>query len=227
MLRRLTLALLLCCTACTPVRTVYDEQGNVVKDDDDGGGEKDLMSTFEKRFDAAFSEQKTKDGVPQTTSSKVSSFQRELDDARRIDKPYATGSFDTGKHLDLREDGFAGASKRYSSGKDGIEKTPNSMYSPDLRPDFMDESHHGISFSDRYAGADHDDRSDLEGRTRDDRDKIHHLTEREPYSTDQQNNYTEHRRNKTPQPTITDYQEYYRQHRNSVRQLLGRDNEPQ
>ena len=102
MLRRLTLALLLCCTACTPVRTVYDEHGNVVKDDDDGGGEKDLMSTFEKRFDAAFSEQKTKDGVPQTTSSKVSPFQRELDDARRIDKPYATGSFDTGKHLDLR-----------------------------------------------------------------------------------------------------------------------------
>ena len=30
MLRRLTLALLLCCTACTPVRTVYDEQGNVL-----------------------------------------------------------------------------------------------------------------------------------------------------------------------------------------------------
>ena len=128
MLRWLPLALLLCCTACTPVRTVYDEQGNVVKDDDTGG-EKDLISTFEKRFDAAFSEQKTKDGVPQTTSSKVSSFQRELDDARRIDKAYATGSFDTGKHLDLREDGFAGASKRFSTGKDGIEKTANTMYS--------------------------------------------------------------------------------------------------
>lgn len=227
MLRRLTLALLLCCTACTPVRTVYDEQGNVVTDDDDGGGEKDLMSTFEKRFDAAFSEQKTKDGVPQTISTKVSPFQRELDEARRLDKTFATGSFDTGKHLDLREDGFAGASKRFSSGKDGIDKESNSMYSTDLRPDFMDESHHGISFSDRYSGASHDDRSDLEGRTRDDRSKIHHLTDYEPYHTGQSNSYTEHRRHKTPQPTIINYQDYYRQHKNSVRQLLGRDNDPQ
>lgn len=227
MLRWLPLVLLLCCTACTPVRTVYDSQGNEVKDDDDGGGEKDLMSTFEKRFDATFSEHKTKDGVPQTTSSKVSSFQRELDDARRIDKPFSTGSFDTGRHLDLREDGFAGASKRFTSGKDGIEKTTNTMYSSDLRPDFMDESHHGISFSDRYAGADHDDRFSQEGRTRDDRSKTHYLTDYEPYTTDQANSYTEHRRHKTPQPTIIDHQEYYRRHRNSVRQLLGRDNDPQ
>lgn len=227
MLRWLPLVLLLCCTACTPVRTVYDSQGNEVKDDDDGGGEKDLMSTFEKRFDATFSEHKTKDGVPQTTSSKVSSFQRELDDARRIDKPFSTGSFDTGRHLDLREDGFAGASKRFTSGKDGIEKTTNTMYSSDLRPDFMDESHHGISFSDRYAGADHDDRFSQEGRTRDDRSKTHYLTDYEPYTTDQSNSYTEHRRHKTPQPTIIDHQEYYRRHRNSVRQLLGRDNDPQ
>lgn len=227
MLRWLPLVLLLCCTACTPVRTVYDSQGNEVKNDDDGGGEKDLMSTFEKRFDATFSEHKTKDGVPQTTSSKVSSFQRELDDARRIDKPFSTGSFDTGRHLDLREDGFAGASKRFTSGKDGIEKTTNTMYSSDLRPDFMDESHHGISFSDRYAGADHDDRFSQEGRTRDDRSKTHYLTDYEPYTTDQSNSYTEHRRHKTPQPTIIDHQEYYRRHRNSVRQLLGRDNDPQ
>lgn len=226
MLRWLPLVLLLCCTACTPVRTVYDAQGNEVKDEEDGGGEKDLMSTFEKRFDAAFSEQKTKDGVPQTTSSKVSSFQRELDDARRIDKPFATGSFDTGKHLDLREDGFAGAGKRFSTGKDGIEKTTNSMYSTDLRPDFMDASH-GISFSDRYTGATHDDRSDLEGRTRDDRSKTHYLTDYEPYNTGQSNSYTEHRRNKTPQPNIIHYRDYYRQHKNSVRQLLGRDNDPQ
>lgn len=226
MLRWLPLVLLLCCTACTPVRTVYDTQGNEVKDDEDGGGEKDLMSTFEKRFDSAFSEQKTKDGVPQTTSSKVSSFQRELDDARRIDKPFATGSFDTGKHLDLRDDGFAGAAKRFSTGKDGIEKTTNSMYSTDLRPDFMDASH-GISFSDRYTGATHDDRSDLEGRTRDDRSKTHYLTDYEPYNTGQSNSYTEHRRNKTPQPNIIHYRDYYRQHKNSVRQLLGRDNDPQ
>lgn len=219
------LAGLLICAGCTPVRTVYDDQGNVVKDDEPGG-EKDLMSTFEKRFDAAFSEQKTADGVPMTTSSKVSSFQRELDDARRIDKPFSTGSFDTGKTLDLREDGFAGASKRFSSGKDGIEKTSNSMYSTDLRPDFMNESH-GISRTRAYLGADHDDRSSLEGLALDERSKTHHLTDYEPYNTGQSNNYVENRRNKTSQPTIIDYQEYYRRHKNSVRQLLGRDNEPQ
>ena len=74
-LRLLTVALLalLCCSACTPVRTVYDSMGNEVNEEENGG-EKDLMSTFEKRFDAAFSEQKTTDGVPQTTSSKVSAF---------------------------------------------------------------------------------------------------------------------------------------------------------
>lgn len=220
----LALAGLLFSAGCTPVRTVYDDQGNVVKDDAPGG-EKDLMSTFEKRFDAAFSEKKTADGVPMTTSSKVSSFQRELDDARRIDKPFATGSFDTGKTLDLREDGFAGASKRFSSGKDGIEKTTNSMYSTDLRPDFMNESH-GISRTQSFTGADHDDRSSLEGLALDERSKTHHLTDYEPYSTQQSNDYVERRRHKTKQPTIIDYQEYYRRHKNSVRQLLGRDNEP-
>ena len=107
-LRLLTVALLalLCCSACTPVRTVYDSMGNEVNEEENGG-EKDLMSTFEKRFDAAFSEQKTTDGVPQTTSSKVSAFQRDLDEARRMDKSFSTGSFDTGKQLDLKDSGFA------------------------------------------------------------------------------------------------------------------------
>ena len=212
------------CPGCTPVRTVYDEQGNVVTDDEPGG-EKDLASTFEKRFDAAFSEKKTQDGVPMTTSSKVSSFQRELDDARRIDKPYATGSFDTGRKLDLRDDGFAGAGKRFTSGKGDIEKATNSMYSTDLRPDFMNDSH-GISRSQHYAGARQDARSSLEGRTLDERSRTHYLPDTIPYTREQQNNYVENRRNQAKQPTIIDYQEYYRRHKNSVRQLLGRDNEP-
>ena len=218
----LALSAVLACASCTPVRTIYDDQGNIVKDEP--GGEKDLVSTFEKRFNDSFSERKTQDGVPQTSSSKVSSFQRQLDDARKIDKPFATGSFDTGKQLDLRSDGFAGAGKRFSSGKDGIERTSNSMYSTDLRPDFMNESH-GISHSRRYRGADETSRSAMEGIARDDRSKSHYLNESSPYSTSQGNNYVEGRRDKSGQPTIMNYQEYYRQHRNSVRQLLGRDNE--
>ena len=31
---------LLCCSACTTVRTVYDSQGNEVKDDEPGRGER-------------------------------------------------------------------------------------------------------------------------------------------------------------------------------------------
>lgn len=218
----LALSGLLACVSCTPVRTIYDDQGNIVKDEP--GGEKDLVSTFEKRFNDSFSEHKTQDGVPQTTSSKVSSFQRQLDDARKIDKPFATGSFDTGRQLDLRSNGFDGSGKRFDSGKDGIERTANSMYSTDLRPDFMNDSH-GISHSNRYKGADKASRSSLEGLARDDRSQSHYLSDSIPYSTTQSNNYVEGRRNKTEQPTIMNYQEYYRQHRNSVRQLLGRDNE--
>lgn len=224
-LATLTLLALFCSSACTPVRTVYDSQGNVVKEDEDNGVEKDLMSTFEKRFDNDFSEKKNADGVPITTSGKVSSFQRELDNARKIDKPFATGSFDTGRHLDLRDEGFGDASRRFSSGKDDIARTENDMYSTDLRPDFMNESH-GISHTRRYHGADHADRSDIEGIARSDRAETYHLTDYEPYSSADRNNYTEYRRNKTPQPTIIDYRDYYRQHKNSVRQLLGRDNAP-
>ena len=178
MLRRpatfLLLLALLGCTACTPVRTVYDSQGNEVKDDEPGG-EKDLMSTFEKRFDNDFSEKKNADGVPVTTSGKVSSFQRELDNARKIDKPFATGSFDTGRQLDLRDDSVGGGSKRFVTGKDDIARTGNNMFSTDLRPDFMNESH-GISHSQRYRGASTADRSDLEGIARNDRDETYHLT---------------------------------------------------
>ena len=228
MLRRpatlLMLLAMLGCTACTPVRTVYDSQGNEVKDDEPGG-EKDLMSTFEKRFDNDFSEKKNADGVPVTTSGKVSSFQRELDNARKIDKPFATGSLDTGRQLDLRDDSFGGGSKRFDTGKDDIARTGNDMFSTDLRPDFMNESH-GISHSQRYRGASTADRSDLEGIARNDRDETYHLTDYEPYTTTQSNNYVEHRRDKSGQPTIIHYKDYYRQHINSVRQLLGRDNEP-
>ena len=228
MLRRpatlLMLLALLGCTACTPVRTVYDSQGNEVKDDEPGG-EKDLMSTFEKRFDNDFSEKKNADGVPVTTSGKVSSFQRELDNARKIDKPFATGSFDTGRQLDLRNDSFGGGSKRFNTGKDDIARTGNDMFSTDLRPDFMNESH-GISHSQRYRGASTADRSDLEGIARNDRDESFYLSGDEPYTTTQSNNYVEHRRDKSEQPTIIHYKDYYRQHINSVRQLLGRDNEP-
>ena len=88
----------------------------------------------------------------------------------------------------------------------------------------MNESH-GISHTNRYRGANEDSRSSLEGMALDTRSTLHHLNESIPYSTNQGSNYVEDRRNNRKQPTIIDYQDYYRMHRNSVRQLLGRDNE--
>ncbi len=217
----LVLAALLCGSGCTPVRTVYDANGNEVKDDD-SGGEKDLMSTFEKRFDAAFSEKKTADGVPQTTSSKMSSFQRELDEARRIDKAFATSRFDTGRHLDLRSDSYAGAAKKFISGKDSLERTPSSLYSTDLRPDFMNESH-GISHNKRY-DVQRDARSSMEGKVLSTNN--YQLSDYEPYTTSQESGYIESRRFKTEQPTIIKHTEYYRQYKHGIRALLGRDNDP-
>ena len=89
----------------------------------------------------------------------------------------------------------------------------------------MNESH-GISHSQRYGGASSADRSDMEGIARNDRSQTYHLTGDESYSTGESSTYVEGRRNKTPQPDIIDYRDYYRQHIHSVRQLLGRDNEP-
>ncbi len=212
--------LLLGCAACTPVRTVYDSQGNVVKEDEEPGGEKDLMSTFEKRFDAAFSEKKTQDGVPMTTSSKVSPFQQELDNARKINKTFSTGNFDTGSRLDLRGDSFAGAAKRFNTGKDGIAKAENAMYSTDLRPDFMNESH-GISHSQRYK-TDSSQRSSMEGRTVS--TSNYWLDNDEPYTTSTESGYIETRRNKAGQPTIIDHKDYYRQFRGGLKGLLGTEN---
>lgn len=207
--------------ACTPVRTVYDENGNVVSDEP--GGEKDLMATFEKRFDAAFSEQKTKDGVPMTTSSKVSAYQRDLDEARRIDKTFSTGTFDTGSRLGLRDSSYDAAAKRFQTGKSDISRTTNSMYSTALRPDFMNETH-GISHNQRYAGASSTDRSQLEGLSRNDRSKSFSLTDYEPYTTDTESGYIETRRHKTKEPVIMDKQDYYRQFRGGLKGILGTDN---
>ena len=224
MLRRipiLLLAALLCGVGCTPIRTVYDSQGNEVKQDDSPGGEKDLMSTFEKRFNDSFKETKTQDGVPRTTSSKVSSFQRYLDDSRRDDTAFATGSFDTGKSLDLRDKSYGDSSRRFFSGKDGIEKKASSMYSTDLRPDFMNESR-GISHSRRYLTPS-ESTSRMQGdMARDDGQLFYLGDSASSYQTDQESGYIETRRNKRGEPTIIPYRDYYRQNKMKGTDLLQR-----
>lgn len=213
------LATLLCCTGCTPVRTVYDDQGNLVKDDEPGG-EKDLMSVYEKRFNNDFVVKKTKEGIPQTTSRRVSSFQGALDNARNSKDKFSTKVFDTGKASDLRSKSFNGANKAFNSGSKALEKNSNTMFARNLRPDFMNESH-GISHSTRYRDA--MVRSRMEGKTM--QTSTYYNNTPSPFSRAEQSTYFEMRRDKTEQPEIIDHRDYYRQHKQGIRELLGRDNE--
>lgn len=219
-LASIALATLLCSTGCTPVRTVYDAQGAEVKEDD-GGGETDLMSVYEKRFNNSFSVKKTEDGVPQTVSNRVSSFQSDLEKARKTTSRFSTNSFDTGTGLDLKSKGFDGANKEFATGKAGIDrKNGNTMFSRDMKPDFMNESH-GISHSNRFLSV-RDNRARVEGRST--ATHSYHLSESAPYSTSESSNYFESRRYKAEQPVIIDHREYYKKHKQGIRELLGREN---
>ncbi len=208
--------------SCQSVRTVYDENGQEVKDEPPGG-EKDLMSHFESQFNASFSETRTKDGVPQATSTKRSRFQKDIDEARRGDKEYVTGAFGGVARRDsLRSISFDGADKAFSGGKsyDGLKTSPISR---DLRPDFLNDSH-GISHSDSYM--DHSQRSAADGVVAATGGNTHGFsTDAEAYQTGQQSGYFESRRNRTPEPRIMDYRDYYRKTIEETRSMLGRDNE--
>ncbi len=222
-LGRRSLCLFAACVAlaaCQTVRTVYDENGQEVKDEPPGG-EKDLMSHFEAQFDASFSETRTKDGVPQATSTKRSSFQKEIDAARRGDKEYSTGAFGGLERQDsLRTITFGGAEKDFTGGKryEGLKTSPISR---DLRPDFMNASH-GISHSNAFM--DHSTRSASEGAVADTNGRIF-STDASEYRTDQESGYIESRRNRTPEPRIMDYRDYYRKTIEETRTMLGRDKE--
>lgn len=217
-----TLLPLACCLllgACQTVRTVYDENGQEVKDDD-SGGEKDLMSHFESQFNASFSESRNKDGVPQATSSKRSRFQKDIDAARRGDKEYITGAFGGVERQDsLRSISFTGADRDFSGRKtyDGLK---TSSISRDLRPDFMNDSH-GISHSDAYM--DHSSRSAMEGAQANASGRVY-STDASEFQTSRQSGYIEGRRNRTPEPRIMDYRDYYRKTIEETRTMLGRDN---
>lgn len=219
--KRVTLItlLLLSAVSCESVRTVYDANGNKV-DDDAPSGEKDLMSHFEKQFQDSFSEEKSSDGVPISRSKRVSRYQQDIDEARREDKSFATRYYGGGKESGLRDTAFAGNDKRFGGDERG-EKDSRTAFSTDMRPDFMNESH-GIDPTRRYRSS-ADDRSAFENTDLDSRERGY-ITGRSRYDGADPNGYVETRRDKTPQPDITDFREYYRQNIHSTRKLLGRDN---
>ena len=212
--------LLLC--ACTPVRTVYDRDGQEVKESE-GATQSDLNSRFEKEFESAFMEKKGQDGVPQTSSNRVSSFQRQLDESRKIQDEYHTKTYGAVRENDSRSVIYSGASSasRYSGDSDRREKERKMAYGSDMRPDFMNPTH-GISHSSRY-GVDSSNRSSMDGVAGPAYRDSAYGTSSSDYSTEDSNWYVEGRRDKTPQPTITNFRDYYRQSIKSTRELLGRD----
>lgn len=219
-MRRLLPALAALCalSACHSVRTVYDANGKVVEEHD-GATESDLNARLEGEFNAAFSEEK-KNGVPTATSHRVSRFQKALDEAQRQDKVFSTGAYKDGKTLSLREESFSGQEKRFAGETRRRNKESREAYSRELRPDFMNESH-GISSSQRYAA----DSAARRGASTDETQDFAaiYATHAAAEQRDTPAAYIEGRRNKTPQPTIIDSRDYYRQSIHSTRSLLGRD----
>lgn len=220
-MRRLlsVLPLLLALCACEPVRTVYDANGKQV-DDSPKMGESDLSAHFEDEFNAAFAEEKV-NGVPTARSKRVSQYQKQLDNARREDKEFSTHAYggDLSKS-NLRSNIFDGNGKRWEGNKQ-FAKSDKQAYDTSWRPDFMNETH-GIS---------HNNRNSANEATRMESGE-HELGERSSryatnasrYHTSDPNYYVEHRRDKTPQPEITNFRDYYRQSIMSTRALLNRDN---
>lgn len=218
-MRTLPLLLLLLLPACESVRTVYDENGREVKESVPGQ-EKDLQAYLEDEFNSTFTEKKTKDGVPQAASHKVSRFQKQIDEARREDKSFVTGELGGLKRNDARSVIFDASSrsgdkeKRYS----GLSSYP---LSGDLHPAFMTETH-GISRSDSYAGG--DARSDIRGESSQESGRIY-STHASDYTVTTSSGYIESRRNRREPPRIMDYRDYYRKSIQETRTMLGRDKE--
>ncbi len=207
--------------ACESVRTVYDEGGNVVTQDEGGDGaeEMDLFTAYEKRFDESFSEKRNAQGVPEAKSRRVSSFQKELDSARDTDNPYRTKSFGDVKESNLRDQSFGGR-KVYGGRRefeDG-ERTRSSI-SRDARPDFMNESH-GIAHSDYESGSRVS--YGVEGRYTDDSEHSY-STNASRYKREQESGYFESHRHDTPAPPIYDHRTQQTREIMNVRNILGRD----
>lgn len=210
---------LLCLTACHSVRTVYDENGNVVKENATGS-ESDLSEHFEKEFDDSFSEKKL-NGIPTSTSDRVSPYQKKLDDARRETKEYATGSYTGASKRSSLRDTVADAAGKSFSGNKRYDTGGRVAYDTNLRPDFLNETH-GISATQRAEadGAERRNASDrlssMDGKT--------YATRTADVDRESADGYIESRRDKTPEPEVTNFRDYYRRSLHSTKALLGRDN---
>lgn len=220
-MRRLlpALLMLLALSACETVRTTYDANGRKV-DNSPKMGESDLTSHFEDEFNAAFAEEKV-NGVPTTRSKRVSEYQKKLDASRREDKEFLTHSYKGNLgESNLRGNIFDGNGKRWDGNKT-FAKSDKEAYDTSWRPDFMNETH-GISHNNRNSA---NEASRMETGEHELGDRAsRYATNASSYHTSDPNYYVENRRDKTPQPEITDFRDYYRQSIKSTRALLSREN---
>lgn len=215
-------ALLSLLPSCTSVRTVYDEYGNPVEESQPGQ-EKDIYQVMDSRFNASFSERRNKDGVPETASSRVSSYQRDIDAARAGGQTtYHTNSYNGfNRTSDIRSQSYAGTG-RAPIDRNQAYQTGSSAYSRDLRPDFLNESH-GLAHSD-YSGP--MGRSSMEGRASDAQGRSY-ATHASQYRAHTPSGYAQSRQSKTPQPAIIDHRDQNNPNVDRTRHLLGRDEQPQ
>lgn len=208
---------LLC--ACESVRTVYDEFGNEVKESQ--GGEKDLSTHMEEKFNSSFSEKKNAQGVPVSVSNRVSSFQKELDGSSRVDKKFYTKQYDGASTNDTYSMTFAGAGKKYGV-KEAYTGNMGERIDKELHPAFA-TSNKGIHGSgDAYAGA--GSRYGQEGKSSSSAGKNYNTND-SYYSHDMESGYIESRRNNTPPPRVMSRDEYYRKSIQDTRTMLGRDSD--
>lgn len=213
------LLLVLLLSACETVRTVYDDNGNVVDADAEPKGERDISDLMEKEFNSSFSVQKTKDGVPLTVSNKVSRYQSDLDAARQTDKEYAAGSYSGRSEFSTMS--FAGAGKVFSA-QDAYSGGVGKQIEKDLHPDFAKPSR-GIYGTDD-AFAQREVRAAIEGyRSASARREF--SAGESAYSRDTTSGYIETRRDNTPPPRIMTRDQYYRKTVEQTRTMLGRDKE--
>lgn len=221
----LTITCLLTLPACQTVRTVYDDSGNEVQEHT--GVERSLEDYMQETFDREVTRKKNEDGVPESSSTKVSRYQKDIDAARRQDKTFSTGNISLSKEFSGQNLRFGESNKNFDSSKRYTGGMSTAAYSKDLRPDFMSDTKGIYSRQDAYGGFSANDRAEGEGFAYDAFDTAHSYgTSASNISRDATSGYYESRKNKFEQPRIINHRDYYKKSLFETRALLGRDNEP-